>query len=1122
MKMPAIEGVSAQRLEDFQRRHRNALVVIVFTDMVGSTDLKQRLGDEAAVRLIAEHHALLREILAGERDGEEISTNGDSFLLALSRPSSAVRFALRAQARMREFSRRCGETIRDRMAIHVGEVLVEEGSSDLQGIQVDTCARVMSLGGGDQILLTRFAFDNARQALRAGEFENLAELRWLSHGHYSLQGLEEPVEICEVGEEGLAVLQAPPDSAKARRAFQPGDEPVLGWRPAVAQAVPGTGWILKEKLGEGGFGEVWLARHAKLGKQQVFKFCFRADRARSLKRELTLFRILQERAGHHPNIVGINDVYLDEPPFYLGMDYVDGADLTAWCEQRGGALVVPLETRLDLIAQIADALQAAHDAGIIHRDVKPSNILVEDKAGARSHARLTDFGIGQVTSDDTLSGVTRLGFTMTMMSTEPTGAGGTQIYMAPELLAGRPASIRSDIYSLGVILYQLVIGDLHQPLTTDWRTRVPDPLLQEDLARCFAGDPEERFAGAAQLAEALRAIETRRTESEARAREQAERERAAYRRGLLRATAAAVAVVLLVAGLAFVARREGVRAEANYRSAQKVVDDLMLLTKGMAGEQASPADSRLMPQELADSAVQNYRDFLAQRPDDAALRLNLAKVCRSRALIYAANAGGDDEQRRIARESMDESLEILRLLLAAAPQDPAVREELANALGGVALDGRNNLGRDEEERGQAAAEALQVRRELAAGARDSFAIQLALADLLRDISQAAPEGESVSLVTEEIVTRGKALTVSSESRRFEALIALSLARERLADLSTEPERARHLREAFEAVADARELDHNRLPLILRRLDLATLIAWEERLAGHAPAAAEWADRIEQELARLAGCEIDAAGLAEARRSEAEGLIELAQSKAGLPPQEALGLLARAIKIEEGLGGSQSNSFDPESLDAAWDSWIRLAVAAGTPERALEAARSACTFWGAVWGGGSLARRRLVVPPGQPAVGTGTPGGCRGISGRGAAPARADRPPIGRRTQRLGAAPRLGCRSPVGCSRIARRGGAGGFGAARDDAGRSRLGGGLPGGNRGGLRRAGVLRSGGSRGVARRRGRPAHSCTGGRKYRRRDRHRRAPADAQERFLHACQGCHRFGQVDGHAPDAAPSI
>lgn len=938
----------AQRLEDFQRRHRQALVVVVFTDIVGSTGLKQQLGDAEAVRLIAEHHQVLREVLAEEPGAEEISTSGDSMLLALPSPSGAVRFALKAQARVRDFSRRRGRPLHDRMGIHVGEVMVEEGFSDLQGFHVDTCARVMSLAGGDQILMTRFAFDNARQALRSGDLGGLAGLRWLNHGFYTLQGVEEPVEICEVGEEGFAVLAPPPDSPKARRALPPGEEPVPGWRPAMSQLVPGTSWKLEEKLGEGGFGEVWLARHAKLNRRQVFKFCFRADRARSLKRELTLFRILQEHAGKHPHIVGVNDVYLEEPPFYLGMDYVDGADLATWCEKRGGAGAIALQTKLELVAQVADALQAAHDAGIIHRDVKPSNILVQDKPDGTPHAYLTDFGIGQLTSERAMAGVTRLGFTMTMMSAGPTGMSGTQMYMAPELVAGRPASIRSDIYSLGVIFYQLIIGDLHQPLTTDWRTRVGDPLLQEDLSRCFAGDPEERFAGAAQLAEALRAIEERRSERERLRREQAERERAAYRRGLLRATAGALAVVLIIGGLAFVARREAARAGANYRSAQKVVDDLMMLTKSMAGEQSVASESHLMPQKLADSAVQNYRDFLAQRPDDPALRLNLAKVCRSRALIYAASPVGGEEQRRVARESMEESVAILRSLMAATPENPAVREELAAALAGVALDRGNSLARDADELSRASAEALQLRRDQAAGARDSFASQSALADLLRDVSLATPAGDSGSLTSEEIEVRERLLELSPERQRPEALIALSMARERMADLSPKPDRGLHLSEAFEAVSRLQDKAQDSLPLVLRRLDLATLAAREERLAGRPSAAAGWAERIGQELARLAGTEVEAGRLAEARRSEAEGLIELAQSKQGVPTEEALGLLARAIKIEEGLGGGESTSFKPESLDEAWDAWIRLAVAAGTPERALEAARSACGYWTAAW------------------------------------------------------------------------------------------------------------------------------------------------------------------------------
>src|SRR3984893_12594179 len=96
-----------------------------------------------------------------------------------------------------------------------------------------------------------------------------------------MKGVEEPLEICEVGEAGKARLRQPPDSEKAHRFIFADREPVLGWRPAIDQPVPGTGWVLERKLGEGGFGEVWLGRDKRLKTERVFKYCFRVDRVRS-------------------------------------------------------------------------------------------------------------------------------------------------------------------------------------------------------------------------------------------------------------------------------------------------------------------------------------------------------------------------------------------------------------------------------------------------------------------------------------------------------------------------------------------------------------------------------------------------------------------------------------------------------------------------------------------------------------------------------------------------------------------------------------------------------------------------------------------------------------------------
>jgi class 3 adenylate cyclase len=211
-------ATKAPNLENVDRE----LKTMVFTDMVGSTQLKQELGDAQAMKLIQQHHTLVRELLSALPGATEIETAGDSFFLAFKAPSDAVRFAMQFQARLRKLAKTVGYPLQDRIGIHVGEVFRHmevdtDRLADLNGIQVDTCARVMSLAGPSQTLLTRFAFDNAQQMLKNVKIEGVGTLEWNSHGLYHLKGISSPVEICEVAERGATDHRPPNDSEKAHR-----------------------------------------------------------------------------------------------------------------------------------------------------------------------------------------------------------------------------------------------------------------------------------------------------------------------------------------------------------------------------------------------------------------------------------------------------------------------------------------------------------------------------------------------------------------------------------------------------------------------------------------------------------------------------------------------------------------------------------------------------------------------------------------------------------------------------------------------------------------------------------------------------------------------------------------
>ena len=545
-----------------------SLKTLLVTDLVDSTKLTEKLGDRHAGEIYERHDRLARDLLL-RFGGREIA-KADGFTLIFERPIDAVCFALVYHDELAALSQELGTDaekdgfrLAARVGIHLGEVVLRENPPEdikhgarpieMEGLAVSIVARVMSLAGGAQTLMTRAPFDLARRgAVGVGEVDD--DIRWLEHGPYLFKGVSETMTVCEVGREGCAPLTPPPNSEKAERDIAPGDEKTLGWRPAPGLAIPERkGWKLERRLGVGGFGEVWLAEQKRTHEQRAFKFCFRADRLRSLKRELTLFRLIKEVLGERPDIVRLYDVQLDEAPFYLEMAYAAGGDLPGWAEGRGGLGVIDLNTRLEIVAQVADALSAAHSVGVIHKDVKPSNVLVHEERDGRLQARLSDFGIGQLLDKESLeqAGVTVTGFTETAPLTELASRTGTRLYMAPELMAGKPASIQSDIYALGVLFYQVVVGDLNRPLAQGWEAQVKDELLREDIAACVAGDPGHRLSSAGLLARSLRSLAERRRQREAeRKRVAAE----ARRRRMLRLTGASAGVLgllAIVAGLGY-------------------------------------------------------------------------------------------------------------------------------------------------------------------------------------------------------------------------------------------------------------------------------------------------------------------------------------------------------------------------------------------------------------------------------------------------------------------------------------------------------------------------------------------------------------------------------------------
>ncbi len=296
-------------------------------------------------------------------------------------------------------------------------------------------------------------------------------------------------------------LASPSVAARAQRRPVSSVVGRLASSDAIAAGGFTPGSILAERyriiglIGRGGMGEVYRADDLKLGQPVALKFLPKHLSGDKERLERFFGEVRNARQVAHPNVCRVYDIGEIDGEHFLSMEYVDGEDLASLLKRIGR---LPPDKALDLSRQLCAGLSAAHDRGILHRDLKPANVMVD----GRGRARIMDFGLAVAAGDGAAD-----------------ESSGTPAYMAPEQFAGKPATVRSDLYALGLVLYELstgrrafdavTIAAYRKKHTEETPTRpsavLPDfdPAVERVILRCIEKDPAQRPSSAAKVAAAL-------------------------------------------------------------------------------------------------------------------------------------------------------------------------------------------------------------------------------------------------------------------------------------------------------------------------------------------------------------------------------------------------------------------------------------------------------------------------------------------------------------------------------------------------------------------------------------------------------------------------------------------
>ncbi|MGA9769442.1 MAG: TonB family protein [Blastocatellia bacterium] len=278
--------------------------------------------------------------------------------------------------------------------------------------------------------------------------------------------------------------------------------------PMIGRVIAGR-YRLIEKLGQGGMGAVYKGQHVKINRLTAIKVL--TTELVSNQEFIARFQREAEMASQidHPNAVAIYDFgEAEDGLIYIAMEYVNGKPLSAILKKDG---TIALERVVRIARQAAEALSAAHNLGIIHRDFKPDNIMICDKPGRPDWVEVVDFGIAKrAVADTQQAGLTQAGFVL-----------GTPLYMSPEQVMGEELDARSDLYSLALVVYEMLtcalpfsgsttqsqmmkrVMEAPMPLTLARPQLTLPPAVEAVILRALSRKPEDRYTSTTEFAEAL-------------------------------------------------------------------------------------------------------------------------------------------------------------------------------------------------------------------------------------------------------------------------------------------------------------------------------------------------------------------------------------------------------------------------------------------------------------------------------------------------------------------------------------------------------------------------------------------------------------------------------------------